>query len=50
MDLIDLEALTGDLRGLYKLRVGDYRVLYEILHDQETIIVHIIGHRSDVYR
>jgi len=24
------EALTGDLAGFYKLRVGDYRVLYEI--------------------
>jgi mRNA interferase RelE/StbE len=31
LDLISLEPLTGDLAGLYKLRVGDYRVIYEIL-------------------
>ncbi len=27
-DAVRLEALTGDLAGLYKLRVGDYRVIY----------------------
>ena len=32
LDSIKPEALTGDLAGLYKLRVGDYRVVYEILH------------------
>ena len=33
MNLDDLspDALTGGLAGFYKLRVGDYRVLYEIL-------------------
>jgi mRNA interferase RelE/StbE len=30
IESIRLEPLTGDLMGLYKLRVGDYRVLYEI--------------------
>jgi mRNA interferase RelE/StbE len=44
------EPLTGDLAGLYKLRVGDYRVLYEILYDEKAIVVHIIGHRREVYR
>ncbi len=31
LEAIRLEALTGDLAGLYKLRVGDYRVIYEVL-------------------
>ncbi len=44
------EALTGDLSGFYKLRVGDYRVLYEILHEEQTLLIHAIGHRRDVYR
>jgi mRNA-degrading endonuclease RelE of RelBE toxin-antitoxin system len=34
-----LEALTGDLTGLHKLRVGDYRVFYEILQNEQTIVI-----------
>ena len=49
LDEIKLEALTGDLAGFYKLRVGDYRVLYEILHEEQLIIVHAIGHRREIY-
>jgi len=44
------EALTGDLAGFYKLRAGDYRVVYEILHAKQMIVIHLIGHRSEVYR
>ena len=44
------EALTGELAGLYKLRVGDYRVIYEILHEEHTILIHLIGHRKEIYR
>ena len=43
-------ALSGNLVGLYRLRVGDYRVLYEILRDEYTIVIHLIGHRREVYR
>ncbi|MFQ6115154.1 MAG: type II toxin-antitoxin system RelE/ParE family toxin [bacterium] len=50
LDAIRLEALTGDLAGLYKLRVGDYRVIYEVLWDEETIVIHAIGHRREIYR
>ena len=44
------EALTGDLAGLFKFRVGSYRVLYQVLEREQTVIVHHIGHRRDVYR
>ena len=44
------EALSGDLVGLYKLRVGDYRVIYEVIHNEETIVIHAIGHRREIYR
>jgi mRNA interferase RelE/StbE len=44
------EPLTGDLAGLYKLHVGDYRVLYEILHDEQLIVIYVIGHRREVYK
>lgn len=50
LDAIKLEALTGELAGLYKLRVGDYRVIYEILHKELTIMIHAIGHRREIYR
>ena len=50
LDTIRLEALTGDLAGLYKLRVSDYRVIYEVLWDEGTVVIHAIGHRREIYR
>ena len=50
LDDLNPEPLTSDLAGFYKLRVGDYRVLYEILYDEQTIVIHKIGHRREVYR
>ena len=49
-EAVGREPLADDLTGLYKLRVGDYRVLYEILHDEQTIVIHAIGSRRDIYR
>ena len=50
LDHIKPEPLTGDLAGLYKFRAGDYRIFYQILPDEQTIVIHEIGHRRDVYR
>ena len=50
LDAIRPIALKGDLAGLYKLRVGDYRVVYELLHNEQVVVVHLIGHRRDIYR
>jgi mRNA interferase RelE/StbE len=50
LDDLKPEALTGDLSGFYKLRAGAYRILYEILRDEQTIVIHVIGHRRDIYR
>jgi mRNA interferase RelE/StbE len=47
---IRVAPLTGELTGLYRLRVGDYRVIYEILHDERAIVIHAIGHRREIYR
>jgi mRNA interferase RelE/StbE len=41
------ERLRRSLAGLWKLRVGDYRVCYEI-HDR-TVMVWAIHNRRDVY-
>ena len=50
LDDINPEPFTGHLAGLYKFRVGDYRVVYEILYSEKMIVIHQVGHRSDVYR
>lgn len=41
--------LTGHLSGLFKLRVGDYRVIYFFDKELEQITVQQIGHRKDIY-
>jgi len=50
LDAVRPEALTGDLAGLFKLRVGDHRVIYELLRDERLMVIHAIGHRREVYR
>ena len=43
-------ALKGDLRGLRRIRVGDYRVLYELLNETLVVLVVRVAHRREVYR
>ena len=50
VDSFDHLNLRASLKGFYKLRVGDYRVVYELLRDEELILVQFIGHRSRVYK
>jgi mRNA interferase RelE/StbE len=43
------KALVGDRAGLWRYRVGDYRVICE-LHDAKLVILALeVGHRSSVY-
>lgn len=49
-EAIPAQALRGELSGLFKFRVGDYRIVYEPLPDERILVVHAIGHRRDVYR
>lgn len=44
------KALTSNLSGLWRYRVGDYRILCRIRDDKPVITVIEIGHRSTVYR
>ena len=41
--------LSGTKRG-YRLRVGAYRVLYELFEDRLLILVVRVGHRREVYK
>ena len=42
-------ALRGKLRGLYSLRVGAYRILYQLTDDGRTVRVAAIRHRAAAY-
>ena len=44
------KALTGDKGGLWRYRVGDYRLICEIQDERITVVVLEIGNRKDVYR
>lgn len=43
-------ALKGTLSGTYKLRVGDWRVIYSFDVDEHIITVYLVGHRRDIYK
>ena len=43
-------ALKGELSGLFKLREGDFRIIYQILHKERIVVIHAIGHRREIYR
>jgi mRNA interferase RelE/StbE len=45
---LNIKKLKG-YDNLFRLRTGDYRVLYEISKDILTVIVIRVGHRKDVY-
>jgi mRNA interferase RelE/StbE len=44
------KSLHGDKRGLWRYRVGDYRIICEILDEQLVIAAITIGHRKDIYK
>ena len=43
-------SLKGDLRGLRRIRVGDYRILYEVRDKELVVLVVRVAHRGDAYR
>ena len=43
------KALTGPFKGLWRYRVGDFRVIYRISEDEILILVLRIGHRRNIY-
>ncbi|MFM7205482.1 MAG: type II toxin-antitoxin system RelE family toxin [Planctomycetaceae bacterium] len=40
--------LTG--RDAWRVRVGDYRIIYEVHDDTQVVLVVVIRHRKDAYR
>ena len=42
-------ALSANLAGSCKLRVGDYRIIYDFSEADENITILKVGHRSEIY-
>jgi mRNA interferase RelE/StbE len=41
------EPLIGEFKGTFKLRIGDWRVIYTI--ENYTLVIQFIGHRRNIY-
>jgi mRNA interferase RelE/StbE len=44
------KALQGDKRGLWRYRIGDYRLICDLQDNRLVVLLLIVGHRKDVYR
>ncbi len=42
------EPLTGEFKGTFKLRIGEWRVVYTV--EGKTILIQFIGHRRNIYK
>jgi len=42
------EPLSKKMKGLFKFRVGDWRVIYTL--EDDTIVIQFVGHRSKIYK
>ncbi|MEK7441807.1 MAG: type II toxin-antitoxin system RelE/ParE family toxin [Chloroflexota bacterium] len=50
VEKIKPKSLKGEFAGLYKLREGDYRILYEIIRKEKVVAIHSVGHRKEIYK
>lgn len=48
-ELLKVKKLK-DAQDLFRIRIGDYRVLYELQNEQLLVLVIKVGHRREVYR
>jgi len=45
----NVKKLTG-YEDRYRLRIGDYRVIYDVIDEQLVILLIGVGHRREIYR
>lgn len=43
------KALTSEFAGLWRYRVGDFRILCRLEHEAAIVFVLYVGHRSAIY-
>jgi len=44
------KPLKGVLKNLWSLRIGTYRVIYQIVKKELVIMIFAVGHRREIYR
>ena len=44
------KALTGDYKGLWRYRIGRYRVICDLRDDELIILALAVGHRKNIYK
>ena len=44
------KALTGDKKGYWRYRIGDYRIICRIEDDRLLILALNVGHRREIYK
>ena len=55
LDLLLITSETLDIKklhhqhALYRLRVGDYRIIYQVQEKQKILAVLLVGHRREIY-
>lgn len=42
--------LGGDFKGFFKLRIGDWRIVYEVKGIEQEIIIHAVDKRDKIYK
>ena len=50
LDKAVAQRILKKLKGLFKLRVGSYRVFYSFDREERIITVHLMGHRREIYK
>lgn len=45
----NIKALKGEYKGKFRLRIGEYRVVFQVKDKELVIIVVRVGHRKEVY-
>lgn len=47
---LDVKKLSGSLDSQFRMRVGDFRIIYEVSNHEVIVYVIEIGHRREIYR
>ena len=50
LDLLRALPLTGPWQGFFKLRIGEWRIIYNMDYKNSLIVVHVIGKRDKIYK
>ena len=46
----NIKKLSGGLKGSYRIRIGDIRIIYSMDEDKNIVYIEVIGFRGDIYK